>query len=199
MSRTLMLGMVVSLFGSLSFGAGWECQHATRTDAGWKIAKDGARVKVYNHVHGRTKTPAVAVISDEDGTILVRRGTEIKADTIDTIFQLNEEKIKSNKRYTLELNAVDTKDQRINQQNQQQNQQEQQQMQQQLKVGKYNTVSLVVNGNQDSEKLNEDTLRAGRLIFYEGEKAVKSFDLRCEYYLKVPTVVARTVQQQQQK
>jgi hypothetical protein len=194
-----MLGMVVSLFGAnLCLGAGWECQHATRTDSGWKIAKDGARVKVYNHVHQRTKTPAVMVISDEEGTILVRRGAEITADSIDTIFQLNGEKVAKNKRYTIGLNSTDTKDQQINQQNKQQNQQEQQQAQQQLKVTKYDSVSLVVNGNQDIEKLNEDTLRAGRLIFYEGEKAVKSFDLQCEYYLKVPTVVARTVQQQQQ-
>lgn len=195
-----MLGLVVSLFGaSLSYGAGWECQHATRTESGWKLHNDGARVKVYNHVHGRTKTPAVAVISDEDGTIMVRRGTEIKADTIDTLFQLNETKIKTNKRYTLSLNAVDTKDQQINQQNQQQNQQEQQQMQQQLKASKYDSVALVVNGNQDSEKLNEDTIRAGKLIFYDGAKAGKSIDLQCEYYLKVPTVVARTIQQQQQQ
>lgn len=63
----LVVGLVAS---STSFASGFVCQ-----------SEDGLTVKLYNQVHATkgTRNPAVLVVSsDADGTLLVRKGDEIR-------------------------------------------------------------------------------------------------------------------------
>jgi len=70
MKANLLTALVITVFGSSAFGSGFKCE-----------GEDGYRVKLYNNVKATdgTRTPAVLVISHDDmGTLLVRKGEEIR-------------------------------------------------------------------------------------------------------------------------
>jgi hypothetical protein len=70
MKTLITLGLMASLASTQAFASGFLC-----------TSKDGLRVKLFNHVDptSGTRTPAAMVISDEtSGTLLVRKGEEIR-------------------------------------------------------------------------------------------------------------------------
>lgn len=72
-SVSLFTAMFFGVFGSAAFASGFKCTS--------DHASDGYNVKLFNHTESATgtRTPAIMVISHEDaGTLLVRRGAEIR-------------------------------------------------------------------------------------------------------------------------
>lgn len=75
--KTIILSAISTLFlggiGSTAFASGFQCE-----------STDGYNVRLFNYVHAEsgTRTPAVLVISHgEEGTLLVRKGEEIRKHT----------------------------------------------------------------------------------------------------------------------
>lgn len=68
--KTKITSILLSLLATASFGSGFVC---TQDDG-------DIRVKLFNHVHPElgTRTPAVLVISDENGMVLTRKGKQIQ-------------------------------------------------------------------------------------------------------------------------